>query len=62
MTYYLALWDDLAPEGSLAMADILSAPAWLIAPPEGEVIGAERAARRPLVAEVKKKGRKPEVG
>jgi DNA-binding PadR family transcriptional regulator len=62
VTYYLALWDDLSPEGSLALADILSAPAWLIAPPEGEVIGAERAERRPLVAEAKKKGRKPEAG
>ncbi len=61
VTYYLAHWPDLCPTGVPANDDILSAPAWMIVPPEGEVVGTERAARRPLVAESKKKTRKAEA-
>ncbi len=58
VTYYLAHWPDLCPTGASANGDVLSIPAWLIVPPEGEPIGTERAARRPLVAESKRKARK----
>ena len=58
VTYYLAHWPDLRPTGAPANDDILSAPAWMIVPPIGEPIGAERTARQPLVAEAKKKARK----
>ena len=61
VTYYLAHWPDLCPTGTSADDDVLSVPAWLIVPPEGEPIGIERAARRPLVAEAKKKTRKAEA-
>jgi DNA-binding PadR family transcriptional regulator len=59
VTYYLAHWRDLSPAGDPANDDILSAPAWMIVPPEGEIVGMERAERRPLVAESRKKARKP---
>jgi DNA-binding PadR family transcriptional regulator len=62
VTYYLAHWLDLCPAGVPAGDDFLSAPAWMIVPPEGEPIGAERTARRPLVADAKKKARKAKAG
>jgi hypothetical protein len=42
--YYLALWQDLRDS-----ADILTAPAWLIVTPEGQVAGRERDQRYPLL-------------
>ncbi len=46
VAYYLALWDDLVEYG-----DFLSAPAWLMITPEGQVVGAERDERQPLLPE-----------
>ncbi len=42
--YYLALWLDL-----LAAKDVLTAPIWVIVPPEGEIIGRERKQRQALL-------------
>lgn len=42
--YYLALWQDL-----MTSDDVLIAPAWVIVPPEGEIVGRERKKRRPLL-------------
>jgi hypothetical protein len=44
VVYYLALWEDLmAPE------DILTAPAWLIVTPDGQIVGEDREQRQPLL-------------
>lgn len=45
VVYYLALWEDL-----LAGEDVLTAPAWLIITPEGQIAGWEREGRHPLLA------------
>lgn len=42
--YYLGLWSDL-----MAGEDALTAPVWVIVPPEGEVIGRERKQRQALL-------------
>jgi hypothetical protein len=61
VAYYLALWEDLIPrgkDGDLAPeADILTAPAWLVIAPDGQVVGEERGERQPLLNEPKRKRR-----
>lgn len=47
VAYYLALWSDL-----MAVNDILSAPAWLMITPDGEVVGREREQRQRLLPAV----------
>jgi hypothetical protein len=59
VAYYLVLWEDVFPEGD----DMLAAPAWLVVPPDGAIIGRERAQRRPLLpAETKKRAKKAADG
>ena len=40
----LTLWDDLTES-----EDVLTAPVWLVATPEGKLIGQEPAQRQPLL-------------
>lgn len=44
VVYYLALWEDL-----LHGEDILSAPAWLVVSPDGEIVGVEPGQRQALL-------------
>jgi hypothetical protein len=45
VVYYLALWEDL-----LAGPDFLTAPAWLVVLPDGQVLGEAPEQRQPLLA------------
>jgi DNA-binding PadR family transcriptional regulator len=51
VVYYLALWEDLVQGQATVEADILTRPAWLVVPPQGELIGEERAGRQALLGE-----------
>ena len=42
--YYLALWQDLPPDG-----DLFAAPVWLVIAPDGRLIGCEPEARQSLI-------------
>jgi hypothetical protein len=44
VVYYLALWQHLMDSD-----DVLTAPAWVVVTPDGQIIGQERAQRRPLL-------------
>jgi hypothetical protein len=51
VVYYLALWEDLVQGQDTTEADILTRPAWLVVPPEGDLIGEDRAGRQALLNE-----------
>ncbi len=51
VSYYLALWEDL-----ITAPDILSAPAWMMLPADGKVLGQERDKRRALLPPVATEG------
>jgi hypothetical protein len=55
VVYYLAVWEDLFQGQDTTEADILTRPAWLVVPPEGDLIGADRAGRQALLGEPRKR-------